>query len=174
MSKEKNKAPGCFKYGCFGCLGLFVLSVGFVLLVGTIQLTTDVEEPNPEQREASHELPELPVYGGADQPEIPEILPLPEDVMPPEVAPGRLVLDLSMGEFTIRPGPAGEPLRVEADFDSNAFQLSEEFTQDEDGEWTYEVGFGSKGGLLGLLFRGGGEGSRNRVEITILTDDIRS
>ncbi len=169
MSKDtQSKLPGCFKYGCFGCLGLFALSVGFVLLIGAIQLTTDIEEPSPEQTEASHELPELPeAYGGQDQPEIPEILPLPEEIVPPDVAPGRLVLDLSMGEFTIRPGPAGEPLRVEADYDSNAFQLSEEFTQNEDGNWTYEVGFGSKGGWLGLLFRGGGEGGHNRVEITI-------
>lgn len=169
MSKDnKSKFPGCFKYGCFGCLGLFALSVGFVLLIGAIQLATDVEEPNPEQKEATHELPEIPqAYGGQDQPEIPDILPLPEEVVPPDVAPGRLVLDLSLGEFTIRPGPAGEPLRVEADYDSNAFQLSEDFTQDEGGEWTYKVGFGGKGGLLGLLFRGGGEGSRNRVTITI-------
>jgi hypothetical protein len=170
--KRKSKFPGCFKYGCFGCLGLFALVVGLFLLIGAVQLTSD-DEPSPEQRQVSHELPgtpelpELAVYGGEDQPLIPEILPLPDGIAKATPGAGQLVLDLAMGEFEIRPGPAGEPIRIEADYDSNAFALTEEFTERDDGTWTYDVGFSAKGGMLGLLFRGGVDGGHNRVVITI-------
>ena len=134
---NKSKVQGCFKFGCFGCLGVFALMVGLTLLVGAIQLTTDDVEPSPEQREANHnlpKLPELPAFGGQDQgEEIPEILPLPEEATSPEIASGVLILDLSMGEFSIRPGPAGEPIRIKADFDTNSFELQEEFNRRDDG-----------------------------------------
>ncbi len=173
---EKSRSKGCFKFGCFGCLAVFALFVGVLLLIGAIQLAMGDQDPNPQTQEASHDLPaapELPVlpelteFPGGDQPDVPEILPLPEGVEPPEIEnAGTIVLDLSMGDFEIRPGPAGEPIKVEADYDINAFKLVEDFTEDADGNWTYEISFNGKGGLLGMLFRGGGN-SRNRVEVVI-------
>ena len=170
-----SKFPGCFKYGCFGCLAVFALGVGLLLLVGAIQLSMGDQEPNPEQRQASHDLPappEMPVlpelaeYPG-DRPEMPDILPMPEGVEPPSTpSTGLIVLDLRMGEFTIRPGPADEPIRVEADYDANAFNLVENFTETEEG-WTYEISFSGRGGLLGVLLRGGGGTNRNRVDVII-------
>ena len=35
--KKKSKFLGCFKFGCFGCLGFFALMVGLTLLIGAIQ-----------------------------------------------------------------------------------------------------------------------------------------
>lgn len=164
-----NKLPGCFKYGCIGCLSLFALLVGLILLLGAIQLSMD-QEPKPEEIRRAHDLPPVPpspTYPRGDEPEIPEILPLPEKLdLAITPASGKIILDISMGEFIIRPGPANEPIRVEADYDSNAFELKEEFTSSED-SWSYELGFGGRGGFLGMLFRSGVHAEHNRVELII-------
>jgi hypothetical protein len=64
---------------------------------------------------------------------------------------GRIVLDLSMGSFTVVPAPAGEPLRVDANFDRSRFELEESYEQHPDGSWTQKIRFGSKtrGFLIG-------------------------
>ncbi len=175
----KGKGRGCFKFGCFGCLMLLAISVGLVLLVGAIQLTTDGGDPMPEQRNVEHALPPAPPIpgfpltpeaptGGGELPSI-AVAPLPADFDPSEVRAGVLELDLSVGDFIIQPGPPGQPIRVEADYDTNAFELSETFEQESDGTWRYEVGFGMRGGWLGMLMRGGAQG-HNRVTITIPRD----
>lgn len=166
---SKRRLTGCFKFGCFGCLSVVALGVGFVLLLGAIQVTSD-QSPKPQQSQTSHELPQLAdaVFPGADQGNIPdvELEEFPGDDPTPPPA-GTLVLDLSAGEFNIRPGPPGEPIRVEADYDANSFELNEDFTANDDGTWGYKVRFGMRGGFLGSLFRGGANGSRNEVNIII-------
>lgn len=186
MGNGKGKGKGCFRFGCFGCLMLLAISIGVVLLLGAIQLTTDSGDPMPEQRNAEHPLPpappipgvalspEAPTSGGGELPSI-AVGPLPADFDPSDVRAGVLVLDLSMGDFIIQPGPPGEPIRVEADYDTNSFELAETFEEDSDGTWRYEVEFGLRGGWLGALLRGGAQG-HNRVTITIPRDqplDIR-
>lgn len=186
MGNGKSKGKGCFKFGCFGCLMLLAISIGLVLLVGAIQLTTDAGDPMPEQRNVERALPPAPpLPNGALPPEAPAtpggelptiaVAPLPADFDPSETRAGVLVLDLSMGDFIIQPGPPGEPIRVEADYDTNSFELAETFEQDSDGTWRYEIDFGLRGGWLGMLMRGGAQG-HNRVTITIPRDqpmDIR-
>jgi hypothetical protein len=165
---SEKRFPGCFKFGCFGCLALFALAVGLLVLIGVVQATMEDQEPDPEQSQASHPLPPPPVRPQPDQVEMPEIAPLPPGVeAPPAAAAGTVVLDLRMGEFTIRPGPPGEPIRIEADYDANVFNLTESFNESEDGTWTYDVSFGARGGWLGLLFRGGGGSNRNQVDVII-------
>ncbi|HEX9734055.1 MAG TPA: hypothetical protein VGG06_18950 [Thermoanaerobaculia bacterium] len=166
---SEKRFPGCFKFGCFGCLALFALAVGLLVLIGVVQATMEDQEPDPEQSQASHPLPPPPVRPPQpDQVEMPEIAPLPPGVeAPPAAAAGTVVLDLRMGEFTIRPGPPGEPIRIEADYDANVFNLTESFNESEDGTWTYDVSFGARGGWLGLLFRGGGSSNRNQVDVII-------
>lgn len=163
---SEKKIPGCFKYGCFGCAGLFVVGIGIMLLLSAIQLTARTE-PTPEQKEAEHVLPPAPPIPDylADGPETIEIggeLPQP----PPDARAGTLELDLSTGEFRIRPGEPGEPLRVIADYDSSTFELKEELTE-TDGAWNYKVSFGGRGGFLAMLLRGGGNNAQNRVEIIV-------
>lgn len=103
--------------------------------------------------------------------ELPEILlaPLPADFDPSTVRAGRLELDLRKGEFIVQPGPAGEPIKVESDYDTNAFTLAETYDQRDDGTWYYKISFDSKSGWLGLLMRGGTHSS-NRVTITVPRD----
>lgn len=166
---DKSKFAGCFKFGCFGCLAVFALCVGLILLAGAIQLASGDQEPDPQEREASHvlpEAPEIPVHAGADRPEMPDILPMAEAPEAPLAGGGKVVLNLTMGQFQIEPGPAGEPIRVEADYDRNAYNLVEEYTENDDGTWVYDVKFGGKGGLLGAIFRGA-DANRNRVKVII-------
>jgi hypothetical protein len=62
----------------------------------------------------------------------------------PAEATGRLILDLSMGEFEIVPVAAGESLRVESRYDTSRFRLTESFDTDADGRWTQRITFGPK------------------------------
>ncbi len=171
MSRS-NQVPGCLKYGCVGCLSVLALGVLVVFLVSAVHLTTEPEDPRPEQLQVERPLPAVPQSPrtpASDQPQIGEVMPLPELAEFPRApqGAGRVVLDLKMGEFIIRPGPAGEPIRIDADYDAGTFELTEELTSDEDGGWTYEVGFGSKRGFLGLVLGGGRHNVDNRIEITI-------
>lgn len=165
---NKGTFSGCLKFGCFGCLSTFALGVGLILLLGAIQFSMSDEEPQVEEREARHELPDpppMPAYASADQPEMPNILPMSDSAEAPVSAAGTLVLDLRMGDFTIEPGPADQPIRVEADYNTKAFTLKENYLENDDGTWKYEVTFGGRGGLLGALLRG--NNSNNKVTITI-------
>ncbi len=148
------------------------LGVVLVFLVSAIHLSTEPEDPRPEQLQIEHPLPaapEPPRSPASDGPQIGEVLPLPElEEFPRDFqGAGRVVLDLRMGEFVIRPGPADEPIRIDADYDAGTFELTEELTSDDDGSWTYEVSFGSKRGFLGMILGGGRHNVDNRIEITI-------
>ena len=164
-----SSKPGCFKYGCIGCISVIALGFGLIFLLSAVQFASQ-SDPDPVERTAEQVLPEPPPMpagdASADRPEtiqIGEGLPSP----PPPSASGTLVLDLAMGEFVIRPGPADQPIQVRGDFDANGFQLEEEYSVDDDGTWRYEISFGGKGGLLGALFSGSGNNVHNEVEITI-------
>jgi hypothetical protein len=57
-------------------------------------------------------------------------------------AAGAVVLDLRNATVEIRPGKAGEALRVDAEFDTNHFELTERYDEGAGGEgWSYEIGF---------------------------------
>ncbi len=171
MSRSSS-VPGCFKYGCVGCLSVLALGVLVVFLISAVHLTTEPEDPRPEQLQVERPLPdapELPRSPASDRPQIGEVLPLPELAEFPSDSEltGQVVIDLKMGDFVIRPGPAGEPIRIDADYDAGTFELTEELTTDDDGGWTYEVSFSSKRGWLGLLLGGGRHNIDNRIEIII-------
>ncbi len=168
MSRS-SQVPGCLKYGCVGCLSVLALGVLLVFLISAVHLSTEREDPRPEQLQIEHPLPDPGRSPAGDRPQVGEVLPLPELEEFPGSEPGvgRVVLDLKMGDFSIRPGPADEPIRVDADYDAGSFELREELTTDDDGSWTYEVGFSSKRGWLGLILGGVQHNVNNRVEITI-------
>jgi len=119
------------KYGCLGCLGVVVLVlVGVGGAIGVALVTTE-----PEQVESHVLTPEIPL----------EI-----------AAGGRVILEARQAELYVEPAEPGEPLRVEAHYDTNAFALEEEFdpATEEDGAWTYRMTFGRgdrSGALSGLV-----------------------
>ncbi|MEL7060014.1 MAG: hypothetical protein AAGN46_08320 [Acidobacteriota bacterium] len=149
---------------------MIAAALGLFLLLFALQMTTDTT-PKPVVEEASHALPDPPPPPAAPDPsefdlgDGPGSIDLP-DFPRDEVAAGELALDLSYGEFEVRPGPVGEPIRVEADFDSRRFTLREEMTERDDGTWRYSVGFAPRGGFLGLLMRPG-SGPANRVTVVV-------
>lgn len=164
-----TERPGCVKFGCFGC-GAMVAAAGILVAVlAMARVAYESAEPEVADREIEHELPTPPaspvaMAGEAGSPRMLERA----DLESPEftaVETGRIVLDLSVGEFFITPGPAGDPIRLEAEFDSRAFELVENLTTSESG-WTYEVSFGTRGGWLASLLRGGAD-SENRLELVI-------
>ena len=107
--RNEGRVPGCFKYGCVGCLSLGAVAVALIFLASAVHLTVEPGDPQPEDRQITRDLPQPPEppapRNAVDAPAIPETLPLPELEEFPRA--GRIVLDLSMGEFIIRPGPAG-------------------------------------------------------------------
>ncbi len=166
---ERNQVPGCLKYGCVGCLSVLALGVLLVFLFSALHMAMDREDPRPEARRAEHRLPEPPERPPRpDRPAIGEVLPLPElDEFPRDAPGGRVLLDLRMGSFSIRPGPADQPIRVDADFDAGAFELEEELTTSEDGAWTYQVSFGGKRGIFGMILGGRRHNVDNRIDVVI-------
>ena len=75
--------------------------------------------------------------------------------------PVRLVLYLSKGYFEIEPGPAGEPLRVQADYDAARFKLEEIY---DESDRRYEVRFDSRHGWASLI---GHHENLNRVKVIV-------
>lgn len=163
---DSKKAPGCFKVGCFGCLGVIAAFFVMFLVLGAIQLRNDSREPVIEQVERRQQISgepfvyEVPSDSGEglvdgalvmEPAELRRILPLPEDLAAADVAPGTVMLDLSAGNFVVRPGDPGEPLRVEAEFDTASFRLEEELVDDGAEGWSYRVKFGARGGFFGLI-----------------------
>ncbi len=170
MSNE-HKSGGCFKYGCVGCLSVLALVVGLVFLVGAVNIVREPSEPSPVEKLLTQDLPEPPPLPSLEQiaeEDAIEVLPLPDSNQPPpmpDARVGRVVLDLEMGDFVIKPGPAGEPIRVEADFDEASFELREEFHASDDESWTYELSFGAKSGLSFLF--GNTQNVHNKIELII-------
>ncbi len=173
---ESRKRSGCFKIGCFGCLLPVAVIIGLMVVLGVAQLARNSGDRQLENHELVRELPPPPdlealrASGELDGRSLP--LGEPRNLEAPEAGPkgGRVVLDLSYGEFRIRAGEPGEPIRTSADYESDAFRLDEEYSEEEDGRFTYSVRFKPRGGMPGMMFRGAGNNPHNRVEIVLPRD----
>ena len=154
--------------GCLGCLAFVGLGVMVVLLLLMLPLFLERPESVPVSEDF---VPELPPPPGPPPP-VPPDSPSPEEVtLPVEALPGaegalRLALDLSAGSFRIEPGPPGEPLRVEAEYDSGRFELEQRYDEENN---TYHVRFGLRGGFFGF-FRGSVEEGDSRLRILVPPD----
>jgi hypothetical protein len=77
------------------------------------------------------------------------------EAQPPQSGPlvgeGLLILDLTVGNFVIQPGEVGEPIRVEAEFDTSSYALEESFESGDGDGWVYRLTFRQTG-----LIRDGG------------------
>jgi len=129
------------------------------MLVAVVRVLSQTE-PLPVSQEYEHALPAHP-----------ETLPL-EDVpkasrLTPDQsqAPGTIELDISLAQLTVEVGPAGQPVQVQADYDSASCELEESFELAEDGQWVYRVEFGPRRGLFNMLARD--KISGNRVTLII-------
>jgi len=134
MSRSSSGFGGLLKAGCLGCLGLAVVAA-VIMAVLTGIAWRQAKHENIAERELSRTLGSA---AGAEQDDL--------ESAPPELdaegAAGTVILDLSQTTFEIRPGIAGEPVRVSATYDTNSYALSERYGEAAGGgAWTYEVGF---------------------------------
>ncbi len=124
-----------FKYGCIGCLGVVVLVLVAAVVVSGVAALTALPE-RVEHRVVFREIP-LTTSGA-------------------EFTGGRVFLEIREAELSVEPVDAGEPLRVEARYDVNAFTLEEELDPGADGSgaWTFRAVFGRSersGAFAGLV-----------------------
>ncbi|MCP3981272.1 MAG: hypothetical protein GY716_18380 [bacterium] len=138
-----SQKRGCFKTGCLGCGGVAALMLVVSISLFAFGVMMGKPEENRQQRELTRAVPSvaLPDTGDASS-DVGLSLRIPGDFEVPPESMGRVDLDLSIGEFEILPGKPGEPLRVEAEFDSGSFELEESFSTEKDGSWVYRVSFG--------------------------------
>ncbi len=135
-----RKRPGCFKTGCFGCLGvlaIIVLIVGINLLIAWSR----IGDSRIQDRELSPsaQIQSVPAADG-------------QAPIDPKAA-GRVMLNLSQGEFHLYPADPGEGLKVQARYDQDVFQLDENFTTPPDSAWTYSIEFYRTMPWMQALFR---------------------
>lgn len=127
-ARSRRGCLSCLGRGCCGCL------VALVALIVILAAAGWILRPGPEQRET--------------------ITASPEASAAPLTGRGRVVLELEEGEFRIEPGPPGSSLSAEATADTTTSELEQEFTRNDDGSWTWHVRYGSRHGLVGMLFAG--------------------
>jgi hypothetical protein len=89
--------------------------------------------------------------------------------VPPDLV-GTLELDLHLGEFEIVPGQPGEGVKVTGTYEPDAFRLTEELEERDDGSWSYRLSFRPRGGMLGMMFTGAGNNPQNRLTISLPPD----
>ena len=154
------------RWGCAGCGALILLMIVFSAAVTGVAWvgakSEQVEDrvlTGPQPRpvatilvpptEASEHgidsgRPAPPGKGDHESRWLPGVTPEPEGVVE---------LDLRQGEFYVRPAEPGEPLRVEAHYDTNMYELNESRETAEDGPWTYRVGFrrSTRSGLVAAI-----------------------
>ncbi|HOX24482.1 MAG TPA: hypothetical protein PLL30_01835 [Candidatus Krumholzibacteria bacterium] len=86
-------------------------------------------------------------------------------------APGRVVLDLSHGEFYVHPAGPGEGLLVKARFDHDAYALSDSLEILPDSTWVYRVEYRRTiSGLQSILRSLLGGGNDSRVDVFLPPD----
>jgi hypothetical protein len=140
-----SEKRGCFKTGCLGCLGLGALVLFIVVVLVVLGLLTGRGEERIEPVDVAHRIPaiESPVAAEAE-PRLERDPALMTDEI--DVSePGRIVLDLNRGTFEVRPGPAGESIRLEGRYDAGRFELTESYETYGETGWTYRVSFDQRG-----------------------------
>ncbi len=130
-------ARGCFKNGCLGCLGFIVL---ILLIVGVTALVAwnDSKNSTPVDQVFAPLAPLAPLE---------PLEPLESDEGPLMLGyGGKVVLNMAQGEFYIHSAEPGEGLRIEAVYDDEIYDLTQEFITLPDSTWQYELEFQRTGG----------------------------
>ncbi len=172
MAEEASSSKGCAKKGCIGCGAVFAVLAVIPLVLLLVGLFNRSGEARPETKELTRPLPALPSASPPASPGSPgsdtPVAPLPGALESSELGtslgagePVRLVLSLSKGFFVVEPGPAGEPLRVQADYDAARYELEEHY---DEADRRYEIRFDARHGWVSLI---GSSDNSNRVRVTV-------
>ena len=141
MTETGRGSRSWLKLGCLGVLGVAALLVVWaVALFGTASFR------------ARNEVVRSQTLSRA----IPGTRGVPSSLEASGPPVGRVVLDLTVGDFRVVRGEPGDPVRVEASFDRRSYVLRESFDPRKDTGWTYRVTFDEinwfkDGGLRALL-----------------------
>lgn len=152
MTKPTTGKTGCFKMGCFGCAGLVLLTIlVFATLIGVGAL---VGAPEPRVEESSFEqaVPPGPSVEWSAQTDSGDPVLPPGGLIPEVSEPGRVVLDLKMGEFEVVAGDGPGPIRIEGDFDTSIFEVVTEYERYGESGWVYTIRTKNKVGWYRMLF----------------------
>ncbi|MDH3627416.1 MAG: hypothetical protein OEV00_08485 [Acidobacteriota bacterium] len=136
---ERSPWAKFFMWGCGGCAGLLLIAA----IVAVVLVMVGKSQAGNEQS-VSETFGERPPAPSA--PATPETRS--DAVAVPAGAPARVIVEFQSGEFHLSPGRAGEPIGVDAEYDSRRYTLEQTATTDEDGVWTYRIAL-SPGGTAG-------------------------
>ena len=167
---EQSQRPGCFKFGCGGCLTLLALLLALLVLGGVLQFFGERADRSVEEIDRQVELPlDGDQLAFATRPREADTVALPlsenaERVLARGV--GEVRLDVSLTRLRVEPGPPGSQIRLEGDFEAGRFELSETLEERDDGSWSYRLGFQPKRGFLGILM-GAGNNPKNDLTLYI-------
>jgi len=120
---------GCLKKTLFGCLGL----IGLMVLVSVLGSMWAMNMVNREQ--------------GTDDPVLEPVADIQtldiEGAFPVQALgyPGRVIINMKRGEFHINPANPGEPAYVDARYDKEKYELTEQFAMLPDSTWIYQIMF---------------------------------
>lgn len=148
------------KRGCLGCGLLVVLAVVASGALWMVFVSRAGEEPRPEHVESAHPLPSVPEPAPPDGSALPGVA-LPAAGRP---EPLRVDLDIVASEVEVEPGPAGEPIRLEATYDTRRFDLEETF---DAASGRYRVRFRNR---RPLFFVGRVESGSNHLRLVVPRD----
>lgn len=155
-----TKIFGCTLLGCLGFPVAVALLLGVVVVLGKAS-----ERPSdPEFESVEQAIPAAEPTGTRGGALPLEASPGEGQILPARAA-GVLRLDISAAEVRVDPIPAGESLRVEADYDRGAFELEKRMQEGPDG-WEYTIEFRPRS-WLGSFSR---ENVDNRIKIGIPED----
>ncbi len=154
-----SEGRGCFKTGCLGCLGTFLvvsLIVGvFVLMGWSSSRHRDIQDRQLTASEASAAADSSFTWQDIDW----------------RRYPGKVVLDLANGGFVLSPAPDGEGLSARARFDAKAYTITEDFTIQPDSTWVYHIHFYRHMQGMQAMFRGMfSKGARPEVQVFLPRD----
>ena len=160
---EKGKWAGFLKFGCIGCLGLVAVGLVFGAVIVGLALIANSKEQRFEPIDLTQQVQPTRIDRiHSVEGETGDSASLPP--APPIADAGRVVLDITMCRFFVEPGEAGEPIRVEGEYDAESFELTQDYTTDDEDGWVYELKFRRRG-LTSMFVEQEGRGNRLRLII---------
>jgi len=138
-----SEKRGCFKTGCMGCLGIMV--VGFVISGTLVMVGWSSSRHRDMQDRRMAAAPAAEAMADTT-------------IVPAGFAwqghPGKEVLKMSHGGFTVTPAAEGVGLSARARFDAEAYTIAEKFSVEPDSTWVYSIEFHRHMNGMQALFRG--------------------
>ena len=161
---------GCLKYGCMGCGAIVGIPTLVIVVLLVLGLLTGGREERIEPLDRSQPIPASATIARAvEGDEANDAAPGidPESVEIRE--PGRIVLDVGgVLAFSIRPGPPGQPIRLEGHYDAGKFELEESYESYGELGWIYRLSFSPRG--FGLRPFIGSDLQKNTLRLIVPRD----